>query len=167
MKFIFLGVNGVLNNNELKKKLSKRGINSDYHYDKKSIDLLKRLINVSDAKVVLLSSVKKSVKDSKEFDMIINKLETKGIYIHKFFTGEIDNPELEISEYLSSFSMVGVSVDSFVILEENDSGLTNYKDNLVLTRSGIDNKDGFKHKHFMKAIKILMGENYLYTEGEE
>ena len=169
MKIIFLGVDGVLNNSEIKKKLAKKGA-YDFNkcYSDKSLDLLKRLVDVSNAHVVITSSLRSDIKDLK-WRTLKNKLKSKEIPIYGV-TGIFDGKsrESEIHEYMKQLSLTGSHIESFVILDNGEHELSSYKNNLVITRSGVSgDKDGFKHKHFIKAMKILMGENFLYTEGEE
>ena len=59
MKLIFLNdVDGVLNNTELIDKLKRKGKTGNLkdHFDNKSLDLLKELVNVSEAKIVIIQS---------------------------------------------------------------------------------------------------------------
>lgn len=170
MKLIFLNnVDGVLNNTELIDKLKRKGKTGNLkdHFDNKSLDLLKELVNVSEAKIVIIQSGE-FVSNSARMKNLKNKLKSKDLEI--IGAVEDDGSDLyhRIYNYITFVENNGNPVIDFVILSSDDitNEIREYKDKLVITRSGIENKDGFKYKHFMKAVKILMGEGYLYVEGE-
>lgn len=170
MKLIFLNdVDGVLNNTELIDKLKRKGKTGNLkdHFDNKSLDLLKELVNVSEAKIVIIQSGE-FVSNSPRMKNLKNKLKSKDLEI--IGTVEDDGSDLyhRIYNYITFVENNGDPVIDFVILSSDDitNEIREYKDKLVITRSGIENKDGFKYKHFMKAVEILMGESYLYVEGE-
>lgn len=170
MKLIFLNnVDGVLNNTELIDKLKRKGKTGNLkdHFDNKSLDLLKELVNVSEAKIVIIQSGE-FVSNSPRMKNLKNKLKSKDLEI--IGAVEDDGSDLyhRIYNYITFVENNGNPVIDFVILSSDDitNEIREYKDKLVITRSGIENKDGFKYKHFMKAVEILMGESYLYVEGE-
>ena len=170
MKLIFLNdVDGVLNNTELIDKLKRKGKTGNLkdHFDNKSLDLLKELVNVSEAKIVIIQSGE-FVSNSPIMKNLKNKLKSKDLEI--IGAVEDDGSDLyhRIYNYITFVENNGNPVIDFVILSSDDitNEIREYKDKLVITRSGIENKDGFKYKHFMKAVEILMGESYLYVEGE-
>ena len=170
MKLIFLNdVDGVLNNTELIDKLKRKGKTGNLkdHFDNKSLDLLKELVNVSEAKIVIIQSGE-FVSNSPKMKNLKNKLKSKDLEI--IGAVEDDGSDLyhRIYNYITFVENNGNPVIDFVILSSDDitNEIREYKDKLVITRSGIENKDGFKYKHFMKAVEILMGESYLYVEGE-
>ena len=163
MNHIYLGIDGVLNNEELKKKLKRKGkanlINEKF--DDKSMNLLFKLCKITNSSVTILHGTESN-------DITVKKAcqKIKGEQIDIISTIEtITSASDTLSDllYLDSDSY-----DNFVIIDSEDKGYTSNvktKDNFVLTRSGIDRKDGFTHKHFIKSLHILMGENYIYEEG--
>ena len=170
MKLIFLNnVDGVLNNTELIDKLKRKGKTGNLkdHFDNKSLDLLKELVNVSEAKIVIIQSSEFDT-DSPRMKNLKNKLKSKDLEIIGVVEDNGSDLYHRIYNYITFVEDNGNPVIDFVILSSDDitNEIREYKDKLVITRSGIENKDGFKYKHFMKAVKILMGESYLYVEGE-
>lgn len=172
MKLIFLNnVDGVLNNTELIDKLKRKGKTGNLkdHFDNKSLDLLKELVNITGGEIVVLSNDKFDIDDSVRMKNLKKKLKGKGLDIWGTLKDEInDDLYTKIYHYIGYAEEGNKTVTDFVILSSDDitDEIREYKDKLVITRSGIENKDGFKYKHFIKALKILMGENYLYVEGD-
>lgn len=161
MKLIFLDIFGVLTNQENNEKLHRKGKYPFCAIDLKSLNLLKELINVTGAKIILTSKLRKDF--SKEAKNVKNKLKSEGIEIYDNIFEDLPSRKDEINKFIYCMSQSGNNIESYVVLD--DENIMPDDEHLVLCRSGLDNKDGFTYKHFMKAIKILMGEDYIYVEG--
>lgn len=170
MKVVFLDIDGVLNTSDTFQKryfkYQKTGIIS-LEIDEFRLKYLKNLIIETDAKIVLTStwriffkkefnSIKPISEKSKELSTLFSKY---GIEIYDM-TPFIETRwrEKEIELWLNNNE-----VDSFVIFDDEDYDLQNYKDNLILIKDDKhefnQNKNGLSKKHINDAINILNKKN--------
>lgn len=140
MKIIFLDVDGVLNSEEDQFDWN---LQTDYHFE-----LLKDLVDKTQAKIVLSSSWRKSEKNLK---ILQSRLKNFNLYIYDT-TPYISNPCIkrgdEIRQWITSQKE---SIESFVILDD-ESDMCEYIDiNLIQTNF----KVGFQKQDYEKALKVL------------
>lgn len=140
MKIIFLDVDGVLNS-----ELDSFDwyVQTDYHFE-----LLKSLVDKTQAKIVLSSSWRKS-KDSLE--TIKSRLQDFGIDVYDV-TPSINSPYSkrgdEIKQWIDTQDF---SISSFIILDDNSDMCEYTTTNLIQT----DIKIGFQKQDYEKALKML------------
>ncbi|MBE6727289.1 MAG: hypothetical protein E7562_01430 [Ruminococcaceae bacterium] len=149
MKFIFLDIDGVLNSQ--KYDLS-RG-EDDGNIDVTRLPLLKRIVEATNAKIVLSSSWRKAwEKDLSLCDEIgieLNRIFLKfGIQIYDK-TPVIGLRKSEIEAYLQN----NANVESFVILDDMLLGWGDYGEFLVHTNPMVGR--GLEERHINAAIEIL------------
>jgi hypothetical protein len=151
MKIIFLDIDGVLNS--FKYDLSRT--EDDGNIDLTRLPLLKRIVDCTDARIVLTSSWRRLWKKDGCFDIIglwIESLfESAGLDIYDK-TPEID-PSERGSEVLAWLETNKSEVDSFVIIDDMLGGWGILSDRLVRTDARIG--FGLMEQHVLKAIEIL------------
>ncbi len=136
MKVIFLDVDGVLNSSKDKFSMS---LETDRH-----LIYLKRIVDATDAVVVLSSSWRKISSLRKALENRLRSYDIEIIDSTKSLPGTRGS---EIKEWLSR----NPDVESFVILDD-DSDMDEYKStNLVKT----EYDEGLKKEHIEKAVSIL------------
>ena len=155
MKVIFLDVDGVLNCNSTRERID--GI---YFVEDSKIEILKEIIECTDAKVVLSSTWRLGWArmqhelnyHDKHFEMLRDKLQEHGIQLldrtpisNSGYRGE------EIDEWLRCHT----EVESFVILDDN-SDMKPHLGRLVKTRwYATGAGGGLMRKHIRLAIELL------------
>lgn len=158
IKLIFLDVDGVLNCSSTKDRCGRYvGIDSE------KVVLLKRLVEKTDARIILISTWKEwwykepHLKDKQDIlaNYLDNKLEEQGLKIsektddyHSFGRGD------GIMEYLRKLSKLSVNVEKFVIFDDETFDYKPTKLTRYLVRTSYD-KNGLKEKHIRKALEIL------------
>lgn len=166
MKIIFLDVNGVLNSDKYINYTSKKnidGIKADI--DVKTIELLKKALDITGAKIVLSSSWKNisRVKDLKEI------FKQYGISIDDKTPNINGERGLEIKRYLSEHR----NIEQYLILDDEifDSFDEELMQNLILTKEnqgyhGYGN--GLQSEHIKQIIEkfgeIKNNESQYYDE---
>lgn len=148
-KVIFLDIDGVLNYQSCKERFDKYYFVSD-----KKIELLKQLVDKTDAKIVLSSTwrygwVNPPNEDTPMYEALKKKLESYGIIISDK-TPVIGYRGTEIDEWL----MRHPEVDKFVIFDDNQ-GLKPHGNHHIQTSW----KYGLLEKHIKLAEEILNKEN--------
>lgn len=142
MKIIFLDVDGVLNS-----ELDSFDwyVQTDYHFE-----LLKSLVDKTQAKIVLSSSWRKS-KDSLE--TIKSRLQDFGIDVYDV-TPSINSPDSKRGDEIRQWidMQQDTSITSFVIIDDNSDMCEYTNTNLVQT----DIKIGFQKQDYEKALKMLI-----------
>ena len=143
MKVIFLDFNGVLDTYENMDKI-----------DQNNLKRLKYIVDNTNAKVVISSSLKNSYyytgKLSSQLNKIIEELENVGIEVIGI-TPKAKEREDEIKLYLGQHK----EVESYCILDD-DYDMETLKDNLVKLPPQMQNgQSGLEDEHVEKAIKIL------------
>ena len=118
MNIIFLDVDGVLNStNKLKEvynKTNKPHSGFDYPFDEKCLENLKLLVKLTDSKLVITSSWRKSEQGKKSLLNMLEKYDLKKDVIG--FTPILYKKRgKEIEEYLSTLSCK----PNFIILDDN------------------------------------------------
>lgn len=151
MKIIFLDIDGVLNGNLFVPKDDKFGV----LIDNTRLDLIKQIIDATDAKIVLSSSWKehwgKADTECDDTGRVINRIfAEKGLSIFDKTTKYHNDRKQEIVGWLQ----VHPDVSDFVVIDDGffEEGIL--KNHFVLTsklRFGIDEND------VNKAISILNG----------
>lgn len=143
MNVIFLDFNGVLDTHE---NIDEININN--------LQRLKHIVDVTNSKVVISSSLKNSYyytgHYSRHLQKIINEIEQIGIEIIGI-TPKGKTREEEIKIYLSLHS----EIDNYCILDD-DYDMESLKENLVKLPSQMESGQmGLDEEHMNKAIKIL------------
>ena len=157
LKIIFLDVDGVLNSHSTKDLCGPyRGIEDS------KVNLLKKLVDASKAKIVLVSTWKeywyKSVRlKDKQDDLAIYldiKLSQQGLKISDKTDDYILNRGEGILDYIDRLHNRGIEVDKYVIFDDEmfDYKETKLTKHLIQT-SFYDN--GLEQKHILRAIKML------------
>jgi len=148
MKVIFLDFDGVVNNwyND--------------NVSEKNVSILKKIVDTTDAKIVVTSSNKYVVQlgqinyyDSKLYKVYIKKLNTMGIEVHDFTPYIKGDRNMEISEYLKSHP----EITQFLILDD-DYIFQNFLDHQVF----LDWYRGLLEEHVEYSVNILNGKLGFY-----
>lgn len=152
MKVIFLDFDGVIND-----YFSMDTINN------KCIEVLKRIIHETNAKVVVTSSHKYKYQNNNNLEgfqnsRYINKLKQKNINIFDCIPLVNQNREQEITEYLRTHP----EIEQYVILDD-DYILEPFKEHEIF----LDLQAGLKEKHIIPAIQILNGKLNFYHDCTE
>lgn len=152
MKVIFLDFDGVINN--YSSMISMELINN------KCIDVLKRIIHETNAKVVVTSSNKYKYQNNNTIEEFQNSeyvkgLKLKNIGIHDCTPLVNQNREQEIKEYLTTHP----EIEQYVILDD-DYILESFKEHEIF----LDLQAGLKEKHIIPAIRILNGKLDFYHD---
>lgn len=158
VKLIFLDVDGVLNSNTTKDRCANYiGI------DDKKVELLKELVNQTNAKIILTSTWKEywykeaRLKSNQDYlaTYLDNKLEKQGLKISaKACDVSTLNRGYEILEYLDILRFREINVSNFVILDDEMFDYKERKLTKYLVKTSFK-KGGFTIKHLLKAIEIL------------
>lgn len=140
MKIIFLDVDGVLNSES---DSFDWNVQTDYHFE-----LLKSLVDKTQAKIVLSSSWRKSQSNLK---IIKSRLQEFDLEVYDI-TPCINSPDVrrgdEIRQWIDTQD---ISITSFVILDDNSDMCEYTNTNLVQT----DVKVGFQKQDYEKALEVL------------
>lgn len=154
MKIIFLDIDGVLNSEMFKAHSSENSI--DGYIDLSRVKLLADIVRVTDAKIVLISSLR--IDWDKNPELCGND----GKYINKCFaqyglsimdkTPYISFFTARRKEIMSWLSVHQNEVESFVIIDDMKDGWENLSSRVVNT-----NPDGYglEEVHVKKAIELL------------
>jgi len=177
MKVIFLDIDGVLNTNEtidiVDNYYRETGIKKIY-IDEFRIEYLRKIVEMTDAKIVLSSSLRwrfkkvgdKCIARTKYAVEFINIFEKYGLFLYDVIP-KIENASRqdEIRLWLS----YNDSVDNFVILDDESVSLMDFVGTnlIVLNKLSIgemvrDMRDstGLCERHVDEAINILNGKKY-------
>ena len=149
MKVIFLDIDGVLNNGEDVCKTEK--INGVVGVNKSNLKQLKKLVSLTDAKIVLTSTWKADYKEQDDFGIYLkNKLESNGLSVFSCTEDKIYNRGKGIVDYLSHH----FEITNFVIIDDDmfdDYSSLGLLDCLVKT----DYCDGLTKEKVKQAVNIL------------
>ena len=166
MKIIFLDIDGVLNTSQTFincHKLFKRDGIRGLEIDEFRIKLLKKVVEETNAKIVLSSSWRIFYKKidneiipihekTKKLNNLLRKYQLEIFDITPFANSR--RREDEISLYL-----LENNIDSFVIFDDDSYDLTNFVDKELVKTNWEPKKDdytsGLCEKHIERAIKIL------------
>lgn len=161
-KVIFLDIDGVLNDEG---EQYKKGV----IIEEKRIERLSRIVEATNAEIVMSSSWRFSYRDFKEsnFQNGDDELVLLQEYFDKYnivisdFTPDIDSEPFARPVEIRHWLLDKSNTKSFVILDDDTFGLWNWlKEYFVLTRTKIENeydefRKGLEDIHVKKAIKIL------------
>lgn len=140
MKIIFLDIEGVLNTKETYERMYKAcGYTTmiDLEIDKFRLNYLKKIIEETDAKIVLSSSFRyyftkennqllpKMIKGKKLYETFMNY----GIEIYDVTPTTTGSREKQIKEWLLN----NEDVESFVIIDDDPTAFYEYRDRLIQT----------------------------------
>lgn len=172
MKVIFLDVDGVLNTSETYEKVYNKfkttGI-LDIEIDEFRLEYLKRIIDKTDAKIVLSASCRnlfikendKIIPISTKGDKIYNLLNSYDIEIYDITPSSFNanDRELQINEWLSNNS----GIDNFIIIDDEPNLFKELLDRLIKTSKVKDNEMlmnmddcfGLSIEHISRAIEML------------
>ena len=152
MNIIFLDVDGVLNSQnkliEIYNKTGRPHSGTDYPFDEKCLENLKKLVKETGAKIVITSTWRKYEENMK---VLLNKLKEYNLdkeiigYTPVLYTRR----ENEIIEYLNNLNNLNNNINYVIIDDISNMGQLN--DNLVVTSP----KTGFTEENMKTAIKIL------------
>lgn len=150
-RFIFLDVDGVLNNHDFASEQYKNGINiyAEDRLDPTSIECVKRIVDATNAKIVLSSSWRWS---KEAYDAVAAQLALVDLKI--FDTTNIDirvnlSRSGEIQEWLNNNEY-----DSYLILDDDEIKGEELERHHIQTTPLY----GLTDEHVDPAIKILIGE---------
>lgn len=155
MKYIFLDIDGVLNFQgcELFCEVS------NSYFSQKCIDNLNKIIESTDAEIILISSWKdtcslKTIKDTFNSLGIIKEIKDCTISLYKnlndiYMRLKTFSRNIEILEYIAE--NINYKTDKYVVL---DDALLDVKNHIKTSFHG----SGLTEKHVDEAIKILNGE---------
>lgn len=159
VKLIFLDVDGVLNCH-----YTEAAILGYIGIDSELVKRLKRIVDASDAKIMLISTWKEFLsEDCKEGahimgDYLLDRLRREHLCIY----GKVDcntfNRGSKIGEYLKEYLKDRKGIDGFVILDDTDSDYleSGVKDHHIQTdMHSVDG--GLQEEHVERAICILNG----------
>ena len=151
MKIIFLDFDGVIND-----------YTSFNSVNVKCLNILKTIVDETNAKIVVTSSTKNNyLKSNKKEETIcykyINILKKHNIEVIDF-TKKLKTRELEINDYLISHE----NIEAFLILDD-DYIIEQYKDHEIY----IDLQTGLKESHINPSINILNNNLKFYHDTEE
>lgn len=157
-KIIFLDVDGVLNCSSTKDRcMGYIGI------EDKKVLYLKQIVDTTKASIVLVSTWKYYWHKEKEMkwkqDEMANyldeKLNKQGLFILDKTDDEVINRGEGILDYINNLNDMGISVDKFIIIDDEmfDYKVTKLTKNLIKT--GFYN-GGLLNKHMEKAIEMLI-----------
>ncbi|MBO4815785.1 MAG: hypothetical protein J5507_02385 [Clostridia bacterium] len=155
MKIIFLDFDGVIND-----LLTFNSVNRN------NVMILKKIIELTDAKVVVTSSNKYSFQrpyseNNKEetqcYTLYIEELNKNGITIHDFTSYVNANREQEILEYLKSHP----DIEQYLILDD-DYVIESCKEHEVY----LDLQSGLREEHIIPALNILNGKLKFYHDTD-
>lgn len=170
MKIIFLDVEGVLNTKETRERAyQKYGYNPlmDLEIDEFRLIYLKEIIDKTNSKVVLSSSIRRFfIKEENEVfpttlkgKKLYDKLLKYDIQLYDITPISGDNKEESIKSWLSSRD----DVDSFVIIDDNPLQFDEYLDRLIQTSEKRQNyllsfmkfSIGLCEEHIEQAVGML------------
>ena len=174
MKVIFLDVEGVLNTNETRERVYKKyGYNPlmDLEIDEFRLTYLKEIIDKTEAKVVLCSSLRRFfVKEEDEVlpitlkgKKLYDKLLKYGIQLYDITPVTDDIKEEQIKSWLST----NEDVNSFIIIDDDPLQFDEYQDRLIQTSEKRQNyllsfmkfSIGLCEEHIGQAIEMLNNKN--------
>lgn len=157
MKIIFLDIDGVLNFNGCRNR-----VDGFYFVNDSKIKLLKKIIDKTDAKIVLSSTWRLGwfeceqgidSLDTSLFIRLKEKLREYGIeFISKTPISNSGYRGEEIDQWLNDWN--GEKISSFIIIDD-DNDMKPYMDRLVQTSF----KYGLRYKNVLKAIRLLNHSN--------
>ena len=156
LKLLFLDIDGVLNSSTTKEK-----INFHTGIDDEKLLLLKKIIDKTDANIILTSSWKLNwfydPGDKVKQDDFTNYLDEK---MNKYGLFPVDKTEgnsffrgAEIIEYLRVLKKCGFGFNKFVILDDNIFDFIETKLDKYLVK--VDYKTGLTYDNVIEAIKKL------------
>lgn len=140
MKIIFLDVDGVLNS-ELDG--FDWNIQTNYHFE-----LLKSLVDKTQAKIVLSSSWRKSKSSLKTITSRLQEFSLELYDVTPYINSPVVRRGDEIKQWIG---MQDISITSFVILDDNSDMCEYTTTNLVQT----DIKIGFQEQDYERALEVL------------
>ena len=155
MKLIFLDVDGVLNCH-----YTEAAILGYIGIDPELVKRLKRIVDASDAKIMLISTWKEFLsEDCKEGtnimgDYLLERLRQEHLHIYGKVNCNTFNRGSKIGEYLKGRK----GIDGFVILDDTDSDYleSGMKDHHIQTdMHSLDG--GLQEEHVKRAIGVLNG----------
>jgi len=155
MKIIFLDIDGVLNYEDCPYMLGKY-----YFVDDEKLKLLKKLIDETDAKIVLSSTWRygwldlddgKITEDSYSFQKLHSKFKEFGLNFYSKTPNWSHHRGDEIEKWLEECQE---EIESFIIIDDNDD-MEPYLDQLIQT----DYNVGLTKENIKEGIRLL---NYVY-----
>ena len=162
MKVIFLDIDGVLNTIDTFKM--RKEIYNKYgviipRIDLYRIEFLKRIIDATQAKIVISSTWKKYEKDMKE---LIKALNLYDLDIYDVTCIDISGKKgIEINDWLNKNE-----VDSFVIIDDETSDMLHLEKYVVKTRENF-RETGLLEKHISEIINILNNSKKLVLNNKD
>ncbi len=151
MRIIFLDIDGVLNSSAYDRFKS----DTDGNIDKTRLALVKKLVNKTDAKIVLTSSWREHwEKDPADRDEI--GIEIAADFAEaglEIFDKTPKQGYLERSQEIRMWLAENDDVESFVIIDDNIYGWGELSDNFVATSYRIGR--GLEEEHIQRALEML------------
>lgn len=156
MRVIFLDVDGVLNcaYSESRAPHGCLGVDDD------KVKVLRKIVDATDAKIVLVSTWKQSWSKNKECqdadaNYLDRKLAEEGLYIMDKTTDHIDDRGAGIWRWLEKCDQ---PIESWIVLDDDifpDYVALDVIPHHVKTNFG---RGGLMEKHISKSVRLLMGE---------
>lgn len=147
MKVVFLDFDGVLNTRDYRERYGNIGAG----IDKSKMPLLKRLVDSTGARIVIITSLReywdKNPDNCDYYGKVINETFAKyGLEIYdKTGTSDSGKREEEILDWIVKKD----GIRSYVAIDDGDLRTT------FLNRNFVQPKDGLEEEHIDKAIEIL------------
>lgn len=156
IKVIFLDIDGVLNSYDW--FVSNRKNKHRVHLDDKAIEFLSRVVNSTNAKIVLSSSWRIISEDSEPMIELKEKFKKLNMDIFDK-TGRSRKRKSrgwEIREWLKENKKL-FNIISFVIIDDDSYDIINHKKTLLPYYIKTSFKDGLKEKHIPRILHVLNG----------
>lgn len=147
MKVIFLDIDGVLNSEKFFMEKARDII----ALDKSKINLLKKIVDVTNAKIVLSSTWRMLPSNHPDYKALMSFFEEEGLSVYDKTPSGSNGRGSEIQQWLNNHP----EVTDFVILDDDSYDMGDLVKYLVQpTWSG---DGGLQISHVTKAINILQG----------
>jgi len=158
IKVIFLDVDGVLNSYEWRIKNREKNNRIIKCLDEEPIKILSKIVETTNAKIVLSSSWRGLDSESVFLRILKEKLEKFNMSIFSM-TGKSKKKKSrgwEIRDWLKDNKHI-YNVTSFVIIDDDSFDIANHKKTLLPYYIKTSFKDGLQEKHVDKILHVLNG----------
>ena len=157
LKLIFLDIDGVLNCSSTKERIERYvGVDSN------KLNLLKQIVDATNAKIVLVSTWKeywyKEPQRKSKQDFLAQYLDERMSEFDLKISDKTDNYYMVnrgegIKEYIANLEHLGIEVSNYIIIDDEIFDYLSTKMTKKLVRTSF--KNGLQEKHVKKAIAML------------